>query len=202
MIRLPKHPLRVLLLACALLVAVAAPAAPAAVAETPCWKKLLNDWYDGRIDNVYPIPCYQAAINQLPTDIELYSTARDDIDRALQAAIRQGKQPATPAKTVATSTPAAPTPATTTPATTTPVKTTPTKTRTTDTTQATSTLPGRPPKQGPIPTAIDSSSKGGATSFPLPLLILGGLALLLLAAGAVGLIVRRMQDRGGPPPAT
>ena len=46
-----------------------------------------------------------------------------------------------------------------------------------------------------------SGSHSGATSFPLPLLILGGLALFLLAAGVVGLIVRRMQGRGGPPTA-
>jgi hypothetical protein len=36
---------------------------------------------------------------------------------------------------------------------------------------------------------------------PLPLLILGGLALLLLAAGGVGYLSRRAQSRrdGGPP---
>ena len=25
-------------------------------AATPCWKSLLNDWYDGRIDGTYPAP--------------------------------------------------------------------------------------------------------------------------------------------------
>ena len=41
---------------------------------------------------------------------------------------------------------------------------------------------------------IQNKGSGGATSFPLPLIILGGLAIFLLAAGAVGLVVRRMQD--------
>ena len=60
-------------------------------------------------------------------------------------------------------------------------------------------LPGNQPPGGPIPNAIKNSSPGGATSFPLPLIILGGLAILLLAAGAIGLIVRRMQGRGPGP---
>ena len=29
-------------------------AAPQADAATPCWKRLINDWYDGRIDRTYP----------------------------------------------------------------------------------------------------------------------------------------------------
>ena len=37
--------------------ALAVFAAPAAAAPPPCWKTLLNDWYDGSIDYVYPIPC-------------------------------------------------------------------------------------------------------------------------------------------------
>jgi hypothetical protein len=144
------------------LAGVAASSAPPAVSATPCWVRLLNDWYDGRIDNVYPIPCYRAAIAHLPTDIQAYTNARDDIDRALAAAIAHKKNPNAP-------------------------------------------LPGRTGNSGPIPSAIDSSSPGGATSFPLPLLILGGLALVLLAAGAIGLVVRRVQGRGndgGGPPAT
>jgi hypothetical protein len=169
-----KHFLRVLLVACALLVPCAATAPPAAVADTACWVKLLNDWYDGRIDNVYPLPCYEQAIKHLPTDVDVYSSARDDIRRALALASAHEKNPKAPLPTITTRGPGA-------------VKG--------------ASSPGRTKPEGPIPTAIDSSSKGGATSFPLPLLILGGLALFLLAAGVVGLIVRRMQGRGGPPAA-
>src|SRR5207247_3252434 len=65
-------------------------AGPAA-ATTPCWKTLINDWYDGRIDGTYAIPCYQQAINHLPSDVETYSSAADDIRRALQQRIKGGK---------------------------------------------------------------------------------------------------------------
>ena len=73
--------------ACASL-AAQLPAAPAARAATPCWKELLNDWYDGRIDRTYPTTCYSQAIDHLPTDVEVYSSAREDIESALAAAIR------------------------------------------------------------------------------------------------------------------
>ena len=51
-------------------------AAPAQAAAAPCWKLLITDWYDGTIDKAYPIPCYQQAIDHLPTDAQLYSSAR------------------------------------------------------------------------------------------------------------------------------
>src|SRR5262245_15305859 len=63
--------------------------APRAQAAIPCWKVLLNDWYDGRIDHVYPVHCYRDALRHLPTDVSTYSSARDDITRALQSAIAQ-----------------------------------------------------------------------------------------------------------------
>jgi hypothetical protein len=148
--------------ACAVLAGVAETAGGAEEAATPCWVRLLNDWYDGRIDNIYPIPCYKAAIAHLPTDVQVYSSARSMSSRALAVALAHKKHPNAPVPTVTESS-------------------------------------GRGTSTGPIPSAIDSSSPGGATSFPLPLLILGGLALVLLAAGAIGLVVRRMQGRGGPP---
>ncbi len=58
-----------------------------ATAKEPCWKTLIDDWYDGRIDNVYPVPCYRAALEHMPEDVAQYSTLGDDINRALQAAI-------------------------------------------------------------------------------------------------------------------
>jgi hypothetical protein len=180
-----KHTLRALLALCAcavlvtLLLALPAQAATRSTADAPCWKALLNDWYKPPIDKLYPIPCYRQAINHLPTDVEVYSSAREDILRALAVAIAHSKgapPPPTPTGSTVVTT-------TTTPAGHTTVTTT-------------TTTPGRDPQSGPIPTAISNSSPGGATSFPLPLIILGGLALFLIAAGAVGLIVRRMQDRG------
>ena len=93
-----KHTLRALVAvcACALLLPLPAPAATRAAAAPPCWKTLLNDWYDGRIDNVYPIHCYQDTINHLPKDIEVYSSAREDIQRALALAVAHEKNPKAP----------------------------------------------------------------------------------------------------------
>jgi hypothetical protein len=65
-------------------------AAPAQAA-TPCWKLLLNDWYDGRIDQTYPVHCYKDALKHLPSDVQTYSSAHDDILRALQSAITKQK---------------------------------------------------------------------------------------------------------------
>jgi hypothetical protein len=50
----------------------------------PCWKTLINDWYDGRIDKNYDPQCYRDAIKHLPPDVEVYSNAKDDLKRALQ----------------------------------------------------------------------------------------------------------------------
>ena len=67
----------------ALLIAVsAAKAAPA-----PCWKVLINDWYDGRIDRTYECRCYRDAIDHLPTDTLAYSSVREDFERAFGACV-------------------------------------------------------------------------------------------------------------------
>ena len=67
-----------------------------AAAATPCWKALLNDWYDGRIDNTYALHCYTDALKHLPPDVQTYSSAHDDIERALQSAIAKlGKKKVT-----------------------------------------------------------------------------------------------------------
>jgi cobalamin biosynthesis Mg chelatase CobN len=162
--------------ACASLAVFVTPA-PAA---TPCWKLLLNDWYDGTISNIYPIPCYHQAIAHLPTDIKVYSSAADDINRALQAAIARQKQThktVTAVETGATTTTKA------------------TKTSSTATTTPTTTAKKKP--KGPLGTALRDITPGGADSFPLPLLILGLLAILLVLAGVGGMLWRRYQDRGG-----
>jgi hypothetical protein len=52
-------------------------------AERACGKAVLSDWADGHIDRVYPDTCYQAAIDGMPEDLRAYSTAKDDISRAL-----------------------------------------------------------------------------------------------------------------------
>jgi len=163
---------------------VAAVARPVpAAAATPCWKALLNDWYDGRIDNTYPLHCYSDALKHLPADVQTYSSAHDDILRALQnakAELRKNGTKITPNTPV----PPAGKPRTRT-----------TGNGTTSTPTTTSQAPGRKPPGGGLPSAVDKVNHSGPSSLPLPLIVLGALALLLIAAGAVGLLAKRRQGR-------
>lgn len=49
----------------------------------------MTDWLDGRIDKRYPPRCYGDALAALPEDVRAYSTAEDDISRALRARVRE-----------------------------------------------------------------------------------------------------------------
>ena len=173
------------LVAFALLLPLSAPAS-AASTTAPCWQLLMNQWYQGEIKTIFPLDCYHQAIKHLPTDVEVYSSARDDITRALQAAIAYDAAQKAAAVTTTTST--------------SPSATTTTKPKPVTVPIVKTHGPGSS-TSGVIPIAINSSSPGGATSFPLPLLILGGLAILLVAAGGIGLYLRRRQGPGAPPSA-
>jgi cobalamin biosynthesis Mg chelatase CobN len=163
------------LLAGALLLAGAGPAAAA-----PCWKTLLNDWYDGTIDRTYPIPCYNQAVDHLPVDVANYSSAREDILRALQSVVAAQNTTTGGATTGSSG------------GTTSQTTTGQTTTGTTTDTAPTTTSPGREEPKG-IKRAIVKVTPGDADSFPLPLLILGGLAIVLVTAGIAGMIWRRSQ---------
>lgn len=50
------------------------------VAERRCGKRVIEDWYvDGRVDRVYRLGCYGAALGLLPTSPPLDSTVVEDI---------------------------------------------------------------------------------------------------------------------------
>jgi hypothetical protein len=156
------------------LLAVGAPAASAAPAATEkattaCWKQVVNDWlqHQPNLAGTYPIPCYTQAIQNLSNypDIKQYSSAIDDIHRALLAALRQGSGG------------------------------------------------GGPPSSGSqgggggggnssggsgkalLPRIFDRIAPGNAQSIPLPLLVLGGLAVLLLLTAGGTWLTRRLQAR-------
>jgi len=171
---------RVTIVAAALF-AAAAHATPVQAATTPCWKTLLNDWYDGRIDGTYDVRCYQEALKHLPADVQTYSSAHEDILRALQSAIAQQRREG---HKVTASTPIA------------PPKPTPGKNGTTTTTA--SGIAGRPPGKG-LGGLASQLNPSSASSLPVPLLVLGGLAILLVAAGAAGLVAKRIQARKSSP---
>jgi hypothetical protein len=54
-------------------------------AAPPCAGAILDDWlHDGQIDRVYALPCYEAAIDSIPSDLKDYTDAADIIARAFQ----------------------------------------------------------------------------------------------------------------------
>jgi hypothetical protein len=69
------------------LLAAVALAPATASAKEACWQKLVTDWSDGAISNLYPISCYREALENMPEDVRLYSSASDDINRALSGRV-------------------------------------------------------------------------------------------------------------------
>jgi len=163
-----------------LVLAALAVAGPGAAASKSCADQVVADWYgDGRVDKVFPAHCYREAIRSLPVDVLDYSNAKQDILRALAFA-RKGENDPGPS---GGSQPTGNDPGST---------------------ETTPGLPdtGHPGDEGGTATdAADTVDTSGPSSVPIPLLILGGLALLLLAAGGAGYLSRRSQARrdGGPP---
>ena len=149
--------------------------APPASAAPSCGRQVIDDWYDnGRVDGTYALHCYDDAIEILPRDVRDYSSAKEDIERALQAKLRG--QPAPPARTD------------------------PSPERGTSTTTSNTTPPPKDPPEGGGTVAAPPAGES-ASSVPVPLLILAGLALLLVAGGSAGYVIRRFQNRRLPPPA-
>jgi hypothetical protein len=70
--------------------AIAVPAAVLALApggsaagRDRCAQGVLQSWHDGRVSERYAPRCYRAALANLPEDMRIYSSAEDDIERAL-----------------------------------------------------------------------------------------------------------------------
>jgi hypothetical protein len=154
------------------------------------WRRA--DWFDnGRVDKIYPLVCYPQAIKSLPPDLLIYGNAEEEIGRAWDFAKLGKPDPGSADPTPPTSTGTTGTDTTSTGTTgtdTTSTDTTGTDTTSTDTTTGTTT---------------DTS---GPSAVPIPVLVLGGLAVLLLAAGSAGYLRRRMNGDGdgdgdGTPPA-
>jgi hypothetical protein len=142
-----------------------------------CSNALIHDWYvDGRVDQTYAVHCYREALKNIPEDQIVYGSLRDDLTRALLAVTRDNGGNVPPDTMVPPA-------------------------------------PGGGGGDGTSSSGHDESFFGRlakalgpdtADSIPVPLLVLGGLALLLIAAAGVSFAARRMQARRGtpqPPPA-
>jgi len=187
---LPRFLLPAALIALVALAPLAVAPAASAKAKT-CGEKVVDDWYgNGRVDQIFPTQCYLDAIRSLPVDVKDYSNAEEDIRRALAYAKQHEPDPGPTGGVAPTGTGSS------------PVAEPPTATseepepgQDGDTGSIDTTDPGSDTLAAP---GVDTS---GPSSVPIPLLILGGLALLLLAAGGAGYLSRRAQARrdGGPP---
>jgi hypothetical protein len=163
----------------ALLVALALPTAALA---SPCGDKVLADWFDnGRIDKIYPLPCYEDAIDSIPSDLRDYANAEEVISRALQHAVDGRLDPNEYPD---------PSP---------------------DPGGAnggggggdTPRDPGAPPANGGSEAAPDVDTSG-VSSVPIPLIVLALMSVALLTAGGLGYLRRRRAvvengEEPGPP---
>lgn len=164
--------------------------APPAAAASECGKKVLGDWYDnGRIDRLYPLHCYEDAIDLIPKDLLPYADAEEVISRALQQALRNrlapgGCDPSPDGSKDDCVRGQGGSPGGTGPG---------------------KGSPGSKGKDPGAPTSTDETETGSeavpdvdtsaATSLPVPLLVLGGMSVALLAAGGLGYASRRRQSR-------
>ena len=151
-------------------------ASPAGAA-TECGKKVLADWFDnGRIDRLYPLNCYEEAIDAIPDDLRDYADAEEVITRALQAALSGNLAPGG----------ADPTPNDDDP--------------TNPGSNGGNGSGGSGGDSGGNPQAAPGVDTSGPSSVPIPLLVLGGMSLALLAAGGLGYLSRRRNaaNAGGP----
>jgi hypothetical protein len=153
---------------------------------TPCWKKVVNDWFrDGRIDGTYPVSCYSEATQHIGDDAKQYSSFGDDARRALLGAMRLDRPNGPGGGAFGGTSSEGNTPDTIVPA----------PTGGTDSTSPGGSTPTTTPVKGPLTRAIDWLGPSNAESIPLPLLILAAIALLLLAAALASFVARRIQAR-------
>ena len=190
MIHSPRNIVTLFLLAAAALtLGLGAGVAPAsAKGKPPCWKTLINDWYDGRIDGTYPIHCYREALQHLPTDVDTYSSAREDIKQALQKRITQGTGGGTTTTGGASSGGGAGSSGGG------GGSSNGGSNNGGDTSGGTQGGGGKS-TSGPVQDVFDATKPGNADSVPVPLIVLGAVALLLIVAGATGFLTRRMRTR-------
>jgi len=166
---------------------VALTLAGTSAAATPCGKKVLADWFDnGRIDRLYPLHCYEEAIDAIPDELRDYADAEEVIERALQAALRGDLAPGGRDPT--------------------PGDGNPGDSGGTGGKGGTGGGTGSGGTGGTGDSGTGGSGSGGAgseatpdvdtsgpSSVPIPLIVLGGMSVALLAAGALGYVSRRRQ---------
>lgn len=168
------NPLRLLALVLVMtgVIALSAPTSAMAAQQKSCLDRIIDDWYPNeRIDGHYSQKCYREAEENMPQDLRDYSDLPAELARARQRDLRE--QPADPgqdARRVASSGSG-------------PVD------------ARNDNDDGGAKGGGPINDFLEAAGPSSADSAPIPLLILAGLALLLVAAGAAGILSRKLNAR-------
>jgi hypothetical protein len=183
MTRFTKAVRALLITACVLLVAPAA-------AFADCGTSVIDDYLsDGTISGNYSQACYKSALGQIPTDADLYTDIRASITAAMRGSGSSGSGGSGGSSNVVA-------PGTTTTKPKPKPKTATTDAGTTDgtTTDALPVTPGTT-NSGIVGQALNDIGPKHADEIPMPVIILGGLAALLILAGAGGLIAQRRSRR-------
>jgi hypothetical protein len=185
-----------ILLAAAALFAAAVPAAQASPASlqqatSRCWLDVINDWiaHHPNLTGTYARPCYTQALQQLNSrpDIQGYSSAPDDIKRAMLAAIRDQRDGGGGSGPSGGSTPGGSNPG--------------------DGGGGSGAGSGGGGNAAGGSSGANQSGGGlggvlgvhDATSVPLPLIVLGALAVLLALAALATWLARRFHERRPQP---
>jgi hypothetical protein len=181
-----RHLTILLAAALAATIVASAQAAPRALqqATNTCWRDVVNDWiqHQPNVLGTYPIPCYTQAVQHLNAypDVAGYSSAPDDIHRAMLTALRndQGDGGAGGGGSSSNG-------------------------------GGGGGGGGSSPGGGGGGGGASSNDSGGgflglfgahdATSIPLPLIILGSLAVLLALVAFAAWLARRIQTRRPAP---
>jgi len=144
-----------------------------------CSSALIRDWYnDGRIDGTYQVHCYREALKDIPEDQLVYGTLRDDLNRALQRTLAEHHGHITGATVIPGGGGG-------------------------DDNNNPGGGTGGKHDEGFFHWLAKKIGPSTANSVPVPLLVLGGLALALIAAAAISFGARRYQarkDQSDPPP--
>jgi hypothetical protein len=191
-------------LACLAIVAASLTVAlPAGASSTDaCAQRVIRDWYaGGRVDGVYPLRCYRAAIRALPEDVLQYSDARNEIERALAYAVQGDRDPAR-SRVAPPAPPAA-------------AKERPAVRRSELATRSRAPKATTRPKPPQVETAGSATPRAfddpvqlaapedpqaaDARGVPYPLVVLAMLAALLLATAAAARVLTRRRGSGGTP---
>ena len=193
-----------------------------AAASAACGSTIIDDYLDdGSVDGTYSQACFRDALGRLDDDLREYTNAESDITAAMrrqrpkpvQPATTQEEQPAEPERTQSDEAAAPPSndgggggggsetpvaaveeggaqsaddPASTAEQ----IDTGAVKGVETEVALAEDVTAD----DGPLQQALRSADSSSGNGVPVPVLVLGGLAILLIAVGAGGIVLRRLQD--------